>query len=255
MHETRNLTSFYDMKKHSIVNNGVFFLEFILKSRSDLHLESGGNEFDEELNVYIAGLFNLLFQSDSFLRQKPYISPFDVDVQKWLETHPGLRNTFTVYRDNADFGLLLLGLFNGQKHQGSYHKIVIADQEDKEGRIALYYELAASALSHLQGKKCSLIDVFVALSEHLSETVRILQHMSKQYFDFLEKISEGSFFHLERELNALDICKQYEGKLDEFLKCYTAYKEQPSDEAKKKLLALADDLKKLKPDFNFDGVG
>jgi hypothetical protein len=247
-----NFTSFYDMKKHSIIENGSLFLEFILKARTELHLESGGYKFGEELNVYIAGLLRLLLKSDSFLRQKPYISPFDTDVQKWLETHPGLRNTFTVYRDNADFGLLLLGLFDGYKHQGSYHRIVIGDREDKEGRIALYYELAASALMHLCGHKGSLIDIFEALSDHLSEIVHILQYMSKQYFDFLDRISEGGLFHLERELNSLDIQKQYELKLDEFLKCYTAYKDLPSDEGKNQLLALADELRKLKPDFKFD---
>jgi hypothetical protein len=254
MNDTRSLAPFYDMKKHSIVQNGVFFLDFILKARIDLRLESGLHEVDEEVNVYLAGLFNLLFQSDSFLTQKPYISPFDVDVQKWLETHPGLRNSFTVYRDNADFGLLLLGLFNGPKHQGSYHHIVIGEHEDKEGRIALYYELAASALMHLQGNKSSLIEVFGALAEHLGETVRIIRHMSKQYFDFLDRISEGSLFHLQRELDKMDMQKKYGLKMDEFLKCYTAYKENPTDEAKKTLLSLADELKKLKADFKVDGI-
>ena len=248
----KDLPPFYDIKKHSTVENGAFFLEYVLKARTDLHLESGGHECDEELNVYVAGLLNSLVSSDSFLRQKPYISPFDADVQMWLASHPGLRNTFTVYRDNADFGLLLLGLFRGYVHPGSYHKIVLADQ-DKQGRVALYYELAASALTHLQGKHGSLIDVFEALSGHLNEIIRLLQHVSNEYFDLIERIPDGSFFHLERELNGAALRKQYEVKLDEFLKCYTVYKEQPTDEGKKQLLTLAEELKKLNADFKFDG--
>jgi hypothetical protein len=220
-------TPFYDMKKQAIVKGGSFFLESILKARTDLHMETGSHKYDEELNVYLAGLLNLLGRSDSFLRLKPYISPFDVDVQKWLETHPGLRNAFVVYRDNADFGLMLLGLFCGYQHPGSYHKIVIGDKDKKEGRVALYYEMAASALTHLHGHQGSLIDVFQA------------------------RFPEGSLFHLEGEMIAAAERKKNDAKLDEFLRCYAAYKEHPSDETKNKLLSLVDELKRVNPDFKF----
>ncbi len=245
-------TPFYDVKTKTMGKSGAFFLEYLLKARTDLHMESGSHACDEELNVYIAGLLSSLIRSDSFLRQKPYISPFDADVKQWLEAHSGLRNAFTVYRDNADFGLLLIGLFTGYKHEGSYHKIVMAGHND-QGRIAIYYRLAASALMHLHGKYGSLIDVFDTLAEHLDEFIRILQYMSYRYFDLIERISEGSFFHLEREIEAMEKKKQYDIKLDEFLKLYAIYKEKPSDELKKRLITLADELKKVNSDFTIDG--
>jgi hypothetical protein len=244
-------TPFYDMKKQAIVKGGSFFLESILKARTDLHMETGSHKYDEELNVYLAGLLNLLGRSDSFLRLKPYISPFDVDVQKWLETHPGLRNAFVVYRDNADFGLMLLGLFCGYQHPGSYHKIVIGDKDKKEGRVALYYEMAASALTHLHGHQGSLIDVFQALSDHVNEIIRLLQYVSVHYLELKARLTEGSLFHLEREMNAAAERKKNDAKLDEFLRCYAAYKEHPSDETKNKLLSLVDELKRVNPDFKF----
>ena len=253
MTKGRILTPFYDMKERAIGKSGFFFLENILKARADLHLESGGHDRDQELNVYIAGLLNSLVRSDSILRQKPYISPFDADVRKWLAAHPGLRNAYTVYRENADFGLLLFGLFTGFEHEGSYHHHVISDR-DEHGRIALYYELAASALVHLQGNNGPLIDVFEALSEHLEEIVHILQYTARHYFDLMERLSEGSLFHLARELEEIDERKRYDEKLDEFLKTYTAYKEQPSDGERERLLTLAEELKRLNPGFKFDGA-
>ncbi|MBN1576761.1 MAG: hypothetical protein JW913_09430 [Chitinispirillaceae bacterium] len=247
------LTPFYDMKEHAVGKSGFFFLEHLLKARADLHLESGGHECDQELNVYIAGLLNSLVRSDSLLRQKPYISPFDTDVRQWLANHPGLRSAYNVYRENADFGLMLFGIFSGYEHEGSYHHIVIAEH-DEQGRIALYYELAASALAHLQGNNTSLIDVFETLSKHLDEILRILQHTAHSYFDLMERMSEGSLFHLERELDEMNERKWYDEKLDEFLKCYAAYKEQPSDAGKERLLMLAEELKRLNADFKFDGA-
>ena len=250
----RILTPFYDLKERAIGKSGFFFLENILKARAELNLESGGHDYDQELNVYIAGLLNSIVRSDSLLRQKPYISPFDIDVRRWLAVHPGLRTAYTVYRENADFGLLLFGVFTGFEHDGSYHHIVMTDH-DEHGRIALYYELAASALAHLQGNNGSLIDVFEALSEHIEEIIHILQYTAHHYFDLIDRISEGSFFHLERELDEMDERMRYEEKLDEFLKSYAAYKEQPSDAAKERLMNLSEELKKLNGNFKFDGCG
>jgi hypothetical protein len=246
-------TPFYDLKERSNGKSGFFFLENILKARAALHLESGTYECDQELNVYIAGLLNSLLHSDSFLRQKPYISPFDTDVRQWLVAHPGLRMAYTVYRENADVGLLFSGLFSGQHHDGSYHRIVIGEEE-QPGRIALYYELAASALAHLQGSTVSLVDVFETIAEHVEEILRILHRAADDYFNLGERISAGSFFHLERELDAMDAKKRYEQELDEFLKLYGAYREQPCEATREKLITLAEKLRKLNGDFRFEGV-
>lgn len=226
-----------------------FFLENVLRARADLHMESGLHEHDQEINVYLAGLLNSLIDTDTF--SKPYISPFDRQVREYLEYHPGLRNQYTVYRDNADFGLILLGFFFGFEHQGSYHHIVLSDIDEK-GRIALYYEQAASALSHLKGGNVSLVTVFQELAEYLPEILRILRHVGSAYFDFVEKLSQGGLYHLENEMNRNDEGKLYNVILDNFLKKYETYKENPLPELKNEVLRLADELKKLNKNFMFD---
>lgn len=251
MSSGRILTPYFDLKEQSVGKSGFFFLEHILKARIDLHLETGAHGCDQELNIYLAGLLNSLVQTDSILLQKPYISPFDIDVRKWLLDHPGLRNAYTAYRENADFALVLHGFFSGFSHDGSYHKAAISEN-DEEGRIALYYELAASALTHLQGNNISLVEVFEALAEHLNEILSILKYMAHSYFDMLKRMSEGSFFHLEREIDELELKNKYESRLDDFLKCYVAYKEAPSEVGKIQLVQIADELKKMKKDFRCD---
>ena len=249
----RILTPFFDLKERTVGKSGFFFLEQILRARIDLHLESGSNDLDQELNVYIAGLLDSLIRSDTLVKQKPYISSFDNDVRAWLQRHPGLRNAYTAYRENADTGLLFSGLFTGYDHEGSYHHIVMTEH-DEQGRIALYYELAASALAHLQGNNVSLVEVFEQLAEHLDEVLRIMKYAAGTYFDLCERMSDGAMYHLERELDAMDEKKRYDAKLDHFLKCYAAYKESPSEAGKEELLRLADELKKISTDFRFDGI-
>ncbi len=253
MNAGRILTPFYDLKDHAVGKSGFFFLEHILKARVDLHLESGTNDLDQELNVYIAGLLDSLIRSNALMREKPYISPFDNDVRLWLQQHPGLRNAYTVYRENADAGLLFSGLFSGQEHDGSYHHFVMTGH-DEQGRIALYYELAASALAHLQGNNVSLVEVFESLAEHLDEMLRIMKYAANCYFDLCERLSDGSLYHLQRELDSMDEKKRYDEKLDEFLKCYGAYKNSPTEAGRDEVLQRAEEIRGLSNDFRFDDI-
>ena len=251
MSASKLINPFYDIQNHQNRETRFFFLEHVLKARADLNLETGHHEHDQEINIYIAGLLNSLIESDSFLKQKPYISSFDIDIRIWLDTHPGLRNQYMVYRDNADFGLILLGLFLGYKHSGSYHHIVLP-QTDEQGRIAIYYELAASALIHLQGNNNSLVNVFTGLSEYLPEILQILKRAAGHYFDLIERLSDGSFYHLQKEIDELEERKNYQTKLDLFLKTYSEYKDNPSAGLKKNLLELVEELQKINVEFRFD---
>lgn len=247
------INPYFDLKEHTEGDCTFFFLEHVLKARSELHLESGKNDFDQELNVYLAGLLNSLIAAGQLLQCKPYISPFDSDVRGYLEQHPGLRNEYVVYRDNADFGLILLGLFFDHTHKGSYHHAVL-DDHNNTNRIALYYELAASALIHLQGRTVSLIGVYEALAEHLAEVLRILKYAATTYFDMLERLSEGSVYHLERDLQDVEEQKNYSVLVDEFLKAYSAFKEQPTEVAKNLVMELVGKLENMGRGFHFTSM-
>ena len=74
------------------------------------------------------------------------------------------------------------------------------------------------------------------------------------YFELMERISDGSMFHLEQELNAMDNKKAYSVKVDEFLKAYGEYKAAPTEEARKKLLSLAGECSLMNERFKFEEV-
>ena len=251
MEESKLIRTYYDLNKKTNDQTNFYFLEHVLKARADLNLETGKHEFDQEINVYIAGLLNSLIASTSFVQQKPYISAFDIDVRRWLDSHPGLRNEYVVYRDNADFGLVLLGLFLKYHHQGSYQHIVMPENND-QGRVALYYSFAASALAHLRGTSVSLVNVFESLAEQMEEVLLILRRAAGTYFDMMEKISNGSMFHLEKELVDESRKCLYNKKIDEFLKLYSEYKENPTDDLKNQISRISDELRTINGKFRFD---
>jgi hypothetical protein len=242
---------YHDLKKQSVGQTSFFFLQHILMARSDLHLESGYHEHDQEVNVYLCGLMNSLVNAESLSKAREYVSTFDVDVRNYLEEHPGVRNEYIVYRDNADFGLLQEGVFQGDEHPGSYHHIVLKDTT-RQDRIVLYYELAASALSHLQGPHGTLVPVLMSLAEHMSEILKIVRRAAGYYFEMIERISQGSLFHIEREMNEKGMMKQYQELLDEFLKAYREYRDAPSEQESLRLQKIASELKILNSNFKCD---
>jgi hypothetical protein len=228
-----------------------FFLDKILRARIGRHIESGRHDCDEEVNMYLAGLLRSVVSSGEFVREKPYVSPFDFDVRKYLEAHPGSSNEYVVYRDNADFGLIALGVFIGYRHDGSYHSRACAHQ-DSAGRVAVYYHLAASALEHIQRTTLGLSDAFNTMADNIREIIGILRTVAGDYFDIMERLGDGSLFHLEREVRQAGVERTFKDEMDRFLGLYGEYHRLPSVDNKEKVLLQIGVLKNLDPDFRFD---
>lgn len=251
METEKNKDSYYDLTLKTEENTNYFFLENILKARINLHLDTGRYDYDEEVNVYLAELLASLVSPSSFTENKPYISVFDYEVKSYLQEHPDTRTEYRVYKENADFGLSSVSVFLDYLHAGSYYHRVIG-RADSSGRIALYYKLAASALAHLRGPGATSVHVYLSIAEHIDDAMRLVRTVSGDSFDFVERLSKGGAFHLEKELQDTAKVKIYKSKLDDFLKAYQDHKNDTTEEKKTALITLARELKDLNPDFRFD---
>ncbi len=249
--KSKIITTYYDIYAAENEESLYFFLEHLLKARIDLHMETGENAYDEEVNMYLANLLHSVLTSRFEITGKPYLSPFDIDVRKYINEHPGLRNEYIVYKDNADFSLVYDSIFLGFHHDGSYHDRVMPD-EDIKPRIAQYYNFAASALGHLRGMHETLVQVLYALAQQIKEIAIIVRKAAGDYFNFIERLTTGSFYHLQKNIiRALDKNK-YKEKIDTFLTLFKEYKTETSFELKQKLLDIVHEIKQLNPEFVFD---
>jgi hypothetical protein len=243
--------TYFDLKSHEDEKTQYFFLEKLLNARIEMHLDTGRHGFDEETNVYLADLMQSLFNSDILLHEKPYLSPFDFEVRKYLEEHPGLRTEYTVYKDNADFGLVSCGIFTDYEHEGSYHQHILADT-DASSRIGFYYRIAGESLIHLRGGHDTLAQVLIEIGENITDAIALLRKVSGDYFEILDRISEGSMFHLQKEVTTLAEKKLFSARLDDFLKTFADYKRSPEPGLKESLLCTGRELARLNPEFHFD---
>lgn len=245
------ITTYYDIKDADSEETLYFFLEHLLKARIDLHMETGKCEFDEEVNMYLANLLRSVLTAQFDLHKKPYLSPFDLDIRKYISEHPGLRNEYIVYRDNADFGLVYDSVFLGFHHEGSYHDIVMPD-EDCKPRIAQYYVYAASALGHLRGMHETLVQVLYTLARQIKEIAEIVRKAAGDYFDFIERFTAGSFYHLQKNIVDMVEKNEYVKKVDAFLKLFKKYKTKATREVRERLIEIIREIKQMDPAFGFN---
>jgi hypothetical protein len=251
METLKNIDSYHDLSSKTDENTQYFFLENILKARINLHLDTGRHDYDEEVNMYLAELLASLVLSSSFTENKPYISAFDYEIKSYLQEHPDTRTEYTVYKENADFGLSSVSIFLDYFHAGSYHNRVIGHTDSSE-RIALYYKLAASALAHLRGSSTTSVHVYLAIADHIGDAMRLVRTVSGDSFEFVERLSRGSAFHLEKDLTDAAKVKIYKSKLDDFLKAYQDHEGDKTAEKKATLITLAKELSDLNPAFRFE---
>lgn len=251
MKTSKSIDSYFDLASKTDENTHYFFLENILRARINLHLDSGRYDYDEEVNMYLAELLASIVSSSSFTENKPYISAFDYEISSYLQAHADTRTEYTVYKENADFGLSSVSVFLDYFHSGSFYRRVIG-HEDCSDRIAMYYKLAANALAHLRGSNTTSVHVYLSIAEHVRETMKLIRKVSGDSFEFVEHLSQGSAFHLERELHEAAKLELFKSKMDDFLKAYQDNKNNATEEKKESLITLAKELKQLNPGFRFE---
>lgn len=239
------------------VNNGknsglnTFFLEQVERACKDMGGSSVDLDQPVEIKLYLSHLLTSITNEFHQFDPQPYVSSYDIDVQRYLEDHPGLRNEYTVYKANAEWGLCMVGIFLHILHAGSYHHHVLGQIDDRP-RIALYYKLAASALMHLYGNRNPLCHVYLMVADNIERVSNLLRKVAGDYFDIMQRISDGTMFHLERSLAEDEKNRVINEKMDLFLKVLAEYRSTGDLRLRIRVRELTREIHALKEDFCFD---
>ena len=151
-------------------------------------------KYDEDVNQYITLILADLVKGRSQTLINKYIVSMDADAGQSVMTVSERLKKFNVYRINADYFLLNLGLLRSDTN------ILGNAYIDKGG---FYYSSAASSLKEVLGGRSTLSDTMEKLSRQFVKYVRILRHMKNSdsnFFSFNYKLSKLEIKKLERTL-------------------------------------------------------
>ena len=151
-------------------------------------------KYDEDVNQYITLTLSDLVKGRSQTLINKYIVSMDADAGQSVVEASERSKKFIVYRINADYFLLNLGLLRSDTN-------ILGDAYlDKGG---FYYSSAASSLKEVLGGRSTLSDTMEKLSRQFVKYVRILRHMKNSdsnFFSFNFKLSKLEIKKLERTL-------------------------------------------------------
>ncbi len=226
-----------------------FMMNCILYSRIETGLESNDGVYDEDVNVYLAHLLQSFADPGYVENSRRFLSKYDVEVFQRLNGSNDARLKYMIYKTNADFLLVSVGVFDQPAGQGQ--KKFPPNEDATIGRGKAYYQFAYTYCQQLQKKGSAISEVLEKLSVGFEKYVKILSHLRGEYFDLADHFSNGEFYHLERAVDEEARRMQLRERQDRFLETYSEWRRTGNDELKAALQKQADEIRQLKPDFKF----
>jgi hypothetical protein len=84
----------------------------LLYSRMETGLVSNQDFYDEDVNVYLAHLLHSFINPEYVEQSKKFLSKYDTEVFRRLSDSGDARLKYTIYKTNADFLLVSIGIFD-----------------------------------------------------------------------------------------------------------------------------------------------
>jgi hypothetical protein len=230
-----------------------FMMNCLLYSRLESGNPSNQTWYDEDVNVYLANLLTSFMNPDYHERTRKYLSRYDSDLFDKVRDSSDVRLKYTIYKTNADFLLISIGIFRNPdgSRPGTKDAFVKDNEEVFVGRAKAYYQFAYSYSQAMFRKATAITEVLEKLSRGFEQYVQILSHMRGEYFNILERLSSGDVYHLERSIDRIESDRELHALQDQFLDLYSEYVKSKNPELKEKLRELVRKIQKLDESFRF----
>jgi len=229
-----------------------FMINCLLYSRMETGLTSNQDFYDEDVNVYLAHLLHSFINPEYVEQSKKFLSKYDTDVFRRLSSSNDARLKYLVYKTNADFLLVAIGIFDNPAAADAHKGKLQPSEEAYVGRGKTYYHFAYSYSQQVHRKNQGVGEVLEKLSVGFDKYLKILSHMRGEYLDLMSRLSNGEVYHLERSINEQSRQELLRIKQDELLELYSAWKAEPSPEAEENLERVVSEIRQINPEFKFE---
>lgn len=229
-----------------------FMLNCLLYSRLETGNHSNRDFYDEDVNMYLTNLLCSFMKPEYHKRAKKYLSQYDTNLFTKIEKSDDVRLKYTIYKTNADFLLISIGIFKTQgRGRVDAAQLFKNSEEAHMGRAKAYYNFAYTYSQSMFRKSTGVSEVLEKLSRGFERYVEILSHMRGEYFNILDRLSVGEVYHLERDIDKNVASQELKALQDLFLDKYSEYLRTHDPELKTELDRMVREIKKLDSSFDF----
>lgn len=230
---------------------GYFFINSFLLSRIDSDLPSDLAEYDEDVNVYTASLLAGVVSGREDLLRADLVSTHDADVFARIQESKDQRLRYRVYKANADFLYVSLGVFSDGVATNDAPAPAEGDAQRLAGRGSSYYHFASAYAARLYGARAGIAEVMEKLSRNFESYTKVMAWMSAEYLNLVRRMSEGEVFHIERDAQSRFEAAHKTHTWDELLDAYVEWQRSHAGEARSRMMRAARELRRIDPEFSF----
>src|SRR5207247_6275063 len=230
--EAMNPRNYVDLKDSSrdLQPTYYFMVNCLLYSRMETGLVSNQDFYDEDVNVYLAHLLHSFVNPEYVEQSKKFLSRYDTDVFRRLANSADARLKYQIYKTNADFLLVSIGIFDNPAAAEGHRAKLQPSEEAYIGRGKTYYHFAYSYAQQMHRKNAGVSEVLEKLSVGFEKYIRILSHMRGEYLDLVKRLSDGAVYQIERSINEAAKEETVRAKQDQLLELYSAWQRGPTPE-------------------------
>ncbi len=229
-----------------------FMLNCLLYSRLEKGYPSNQEFYDEDVNVYLANLLCSFMKPEYHRRARAYLSPYDTSLFEKIENSTDTRLKYTIYKTNADFLLISIGIFdNAASRRPDAAQLFRSTEEASMGRGKAYYHFAYTYSQSAFKKSAGITDILEKLSLGFERYAEILSHMRGEYFNILDRLSDGEIYHLERSVDRGKATRQLAELQDRFLDAYSEYLRTKDPDLRRQVEDLVRKIRLLDGSFDF----
>lgn len=260
----RALDSYLDLKgaTRELKPTYHFMMKCLLYSRMETGLISNKDYYDEDVNVYVAHLLNSFIDPAYIKRAGKYLSKYDTEVFQRLSDSKDSRLKYTIYKTNADFLLVSLGIFNNPGGAGPEgrapaaitpeRRLVTPSEEAYVGRGKTYYRFAYTYSQQIHNPHAAITEVLEKLSVGFEKYLRILAHMRGEYLNLMDRLSRGEVYHLERSIDEARKQEDIHALQDQFLDLFLEWQRTRDEKAKARIEKVVEAIRAMDPSFRFE---
>jgi hypothetical protein len=247
---------FFDFENDKVSSILDYLINIIITSRVETGLRSNSLCLDEDVNIYMANLLKNYASAEHINTIEKYICLYESDLVAKQENSTDLRERYQLYKNTADYIFFTIGIFHGFSHKLSkYKNLFRLNNTTYIARSRSYYCQAAEYIRKLKRGTNGPSEVMDKLSEHFNVYLNIMFHAREKYFNFIEKFSDGEWFHFvhkniihKKGVNS----KVYVELMDTFLVHLSSWKKTHNPEDRDMIRIIAAELKRLNPKFNYN---
>jgi hypothetical protein len=238
--------------KRDIEPTFYFMLNCLLYSRLETGNPSNRDYYDEDVNMYLTNLLCSFMKPEYHHRAKKYLSRYDANLFSKIERSSDVRLKYTIYKTNADFLLISIGIFRPPtKDKLGVMQLFRNSEEAQMGRGKTYYNFAYTYSQAMFKKTSGISEVLEKLSNGFERYVEILSHMRGEYFNILDRLSTGEIYHLERSIDDAQASKELKALQDRFLDKYSEYLRSRDPKLREELDAMVRKIRRIDDSFKF----